>query len=86
MAMGNRTLKLSGDDFSSENEQISVRQRVHEEICERDWERELDYYDGTRSKGGGGLEPAGGGASGGRWRPRRGREDSWGTARNGESE
>jgi hypothetical protein len=25
MAMGNRTLKLSGDNFSDENEQISVR-------------------------------------------------------------
>jgi hypothetical protein len=32
MAMGNRTLKLSGDDFSGEHEQISMRQRVHEEF------------------------------------------------------
>jgi hypothetical protein len=30
MAMGNRTMLLSGDDFSSENKQISVREQGHE--------------------------------------------------------
>jgi hypothetical protein len=71
------------EDFSGENEQISVREWGHGEFRKRHSGRELDSVDGPGSTGGGGFEPAGDRASRGRWRPRGVRGE---TQRNGESE
>jgi hypothetical protein len=69
MAMGNRTMQLSGDDFTGEYEQKSVRGQSHEKLREG---TRLGRW--TRSTGGGpwnrrGAEPVGGGGDQG--------EDSW---------